>query len=117
MISFDRRTVMKNDVNTQLDEILKRSEKIKRDKAYNIMAVRTALTAVMGIAVMVLAVIFMPDFSEDASVYDTSRYGSLIITAPYLGYVIIGILAFILGVLVTVFAVKLRKLDEYRKEL
>ena len=108
---------MKNDVGAQLDEILKRSEKIKRNKEYNLMAAKTVMTAAMGLLVIVLAVVFMPDFTEASGVYDTSRYGSLIITAPYLGYVIIGLLAFVLGVLVTVFAVKLRKLDEYRKEL
>lgn len=108
---------MKNDVNEQFDEIIKRSEKIKRNKAYNVMAAKAGFTAFFGIAVIVLAVVFMPSFTEDADVYNTSKYGSLILSTPFLGYIVIGILAFALGVLVTVFAVKLKKLDEYRKEL
>ena len=37
-------------------------------------------------------------------------YGSLILSTPYLGYVVIGILTFVLGVLVTILCLHLNDL-------
>ena len=108
---------MNKDIDLQLNEIINRADRLKADKAYNSMLLKTVATYVLGIALCVLAVIFMPQFVSGEDFAETSRYGSLIITAPYLGYIVIGILAFILGVLVTILAVKTKQLDEYRKGL
>ncbi len=108
---------MKNDIDEQLNEVIRRSEIIKNKKAYNVQVFKTTLTAVLGLAVIILAAAFMPGFITNSVTDETSDYGSLIITTPYLGYVIIGLLAFIFGVVVTLFAVKLKKLDEKRKDI
>ena len=108
---------MKNDIDEQLNEVIRRSEKIKNKKAYNMQAIKTLSAAVLGLAVIILAAAFMPGVITSSITDETSDYGSLIITTPYLGYVIIGLLAFIFGVVVTLFAVKLKKLDEKRKDI
>jgi fatty acid desaturase len=108
---------MKNDIDEQLNEVIRRSEKIKNKKAYNMQAIKTLSVAVLGLAVIILAAVFMPGVITNSVSDETSDYGSLIIATPYLGYVIIGLLAFIFGVVVTLFAVKLKKLDEKRKDI
>ena len=44
------------------------------------------------------------------------RYGSLLLAAPYIGYVIVGILAFALGICVTLLCIRLKELREKERE-
>lgn len=94
----------------QLNEIIKRSkivrEKSNIQKHLRISAVATCLC----VALMVTLSFYLPEISGVYSEPTMQRYGSLLLAAPYIGYVMVGVLAFALGICVTLFCVYLKKL-------
>ena len=88
-------------VDEQLDIILRRSEILKQKNRADRYIIGYAISIAACLALMVVAYIFIGKLKADSSITEMSGYGSLIISGPNMGYVIIGILAFVLGVLVT----------------
>ena len=88
-------------VDEQLNIILQRSEIIKQKKRQDKAILGYAFSIAACLALIVVSLFFIGKIKADTSITEMSRYGSLIISGPYIGYVIIGILAFVLGVLVT----------------
>ena len=93
----------------QFQEILKRSEIVReRHSSRKSIAVWSVASAVCA-ALLILAANFIPALSADRSEADLTHYGSLILDASYMGYVVIGVLAFLLGVCVTLLCLSIRK--------
>jgi len=91
----------------QLREIRMRSEKLKQ-KQKDRKAVATGCISICAcIAMIVAASLSLPSFKTSAATHSV-KYGSLVISTPHLGYVVIGILAFLLGICVTLLCVRLR---------
>ena len=103
---------MKSDIDTQLNEILKRSVKIKHRKVCTTQIIKNSVIAVACLALIVVTALFMPQFTENKPTGEISHYGSLIVSAPFMGYVVIGILAFILGITITLLCSKVKELKE-----
>jgi len=100
----------------QLREIHTRSEKLKkarRDRRALALGGSLSCTCLVLIVIVSLS---LPSFS-DAAAAQNSRYGSLILSAPYLGYVIIGVLAFLLGICVTLLCVHLARRGREAEDL
>ena len=95
------------DIDDQLRDVRDRSEKLmlrrKRRRAAAAYAA-SACACVVILAALSLSVssISVPDGAG------TSIYGSLILSTPYLGYAVVGALAFILGVCFAFFCVRIR---------
>ena len=88
-------------IDEQLDIILQRSEIIKQKNSQDKAILGYALSIAACLALIVVSLFFIGKIKADTSITEMSRYGSLIISGPYIGYVIIGVLAFALGILVT----------------
>ena len=94
----------------QMQEILARAERIK-DK--RILKNRIAADAAAGgICLLLTAVVgaMIPRLKEAAADRVGGAYGSLILGTPYLGYILIGILGFALGVCLTLLGIHIRRL-------
>jgi len=96
----------------QMNEIMRRSESLKAKKSMNdyIIGFSIAIAACLALIVLVGASIAI--ISPETADNSVSQYGSLVISAPYMGYVVIGLLAFILGVLVTLLCRRIREFKQ-----
>ncbi len=89
----------------QLGEILRRSARIrKRREAAGRLALNAASTCVC-LALLLLSALCFPRLSREAERLGAARYGSLILDVPHLGYVMVGLFAFLLGVCVVLLCV------------
>ena len=109
---------MKN-IDEQLDEIVRRSGIVREKKE----CMRKITYNVLGVAFCLLLVIvtsiYVPEAHRTFTESGMSDYGSLIITSPYMGYVIIGFLAFLLGIFATLLCkriMELRALERIEKK-
>ncbi len=82
-------------------DIMARGETVGKRRAAKKMQVIYGLCACACIALLVLTGAFLPKINEAASGNVEQHYGSLILRTPYMGYVVIGILAFACGVFAT----------------
>ena len=93
----------------QMHEILARAERIKHNR---ILKKRIAAdAAACGICLLLMAAVGLtaPGLKEAADSVGTA-YGSLILGTPYLGYILIGILGFALGVCLTLLGIHICRL-------
>ena len=102
--------------NDQLQEILKRSDQIVAKKE-NMHAVRAyGISALACVLLMVATVVNMPKvLNEISSAGSESQlhYGSLLLRTEYLGYVVVGFLAFLLGIFITMMVIRLRNANNH----
>ncbi len=93
----------------QLEEILRRADTLRRKKASRRAATLSAASVFVCLALIVAAAALLgglPAAVGEDSVQ--TAYGSLILSSASLGYVVIGVLAFVLGVSVTLLCRALR---------
>ena len=99
--------------NDQLQEILKRSDQMKVRKE-NMSAVRAySISAFVCVMLMVITVANMPKVLTEISKGGNEsqlHYGSLLLRTEYLGYVLIGFLAFLMGIFVTMAVLRVRSM-------
>ncbi len=100
--------------NDQFSEILKRSDTLKiRKKNMNMITLcSVGMAAVVALVVVLFGVIgFEPvNVIEEENTF--TQYGSISLTSPYVGYIVIAVCAFILGALATVLVSYLKKLKK-----
>lgn len=89
----------------QMSEIMRRAEVVKekrviRNKMYA-SAIATSICAVLLTAVA----FYLPHLTTESKDQVMQRYGSLLLGASYIGYVIVGILAFALGICATLLCI------------
>ena len=82
-------------------DIMARGETVSKRRNTRKLQVIYGLCACACIALLVLTAAFLPKINEAASGSVEQHYGSLILRTPYMGYVVIGILAFACGVIAT----------------
>lgn len=92
----------------QLSEILRRSDKIREKTALRNHMIMEAATSLVCLAFVILSVAKMPD-AIAASDSSSTNYGSLILSSQNMGYVVVGVLAFILGVCITMLCIHWKK--------
>ncbi len=100
----------------QLREIMKRADHIKEKKSLQKAAASYALAACACIALLVVTSLYLPEVSAVGGTDAPVRYGSLLLNASYMGYVVIGVLAFSLGVCMTLLCLRLRKLRKKERD-
>ena len=94
----------------QLKEILHRADSLQELRPARKKVAVDAAASATCLALLVGVLIFLPRFVSTGSVNTMSRYGSLLIDAPYLGLVVVCLLAFALGVCVTLLCVHIGEL-------
>ena len=92
---------------------IKRERQKKKQRAADMICIAACLLLVVGIGS------FLPGLAEDLpcdAIYHTSGAASLVGSHASLGYILMGILAFLLGVCVTVLLYRLRRRNERKQE-
>ena len=88
-------------IEQQLQEIKNRTRHIRRkNRLQQFMALESAALAVC--VVLIAAVVSVLPSLSAAGEEAAHRYGSLILAVPRMGYIVIGVLAFIAGILAAV---------------
>ena len=93
----------------QLAEVLMRSEIIKKKSNQKRHSAIYGLCIAFCTVLICLTTYYIPFLTDSVGHSHGIFYGSLIISAENIGYIVIGILAFILGVLVTMFCFHIRE--------
>ena len=85
----------------QLPDVLKRINRIKKQKTLRSHCIVDGISAAICLVLFITANIFLPKVTQTLSSDPTASYGSMILKSSIMGYVVIGGLAFLLGVFVT----------------
>ena len=92
---------------------IKRKRRMKKQRAADMICMTACLLLVVGIGS------FLPGLTAELSfgeIHHTSGAASLVGDSAALGYILMGILAFLLGVCVTVLLYRLRRRNERKQE-
>ena len=100
----------------QLAEIMTRSEIIKKERMQKKRLSMSAFASCACIVLLIMVALNLPDFTVASLTHAAQQYGSLLLAAPYMGYVMVGILAFALGICVTLLCVYWKKLKQKERE-
>lgn len=98
-------------IEEQLNEIVKRKEAYNNRRSAIGFITGYAIAIAVCVAALIAVAISIPKLTAVDSTAETSHYGSLILSAPYMGYVIVGIIAFALGILVALLCKQIRELN------
>ena len=94
----------------QLEEILRRTSALKREKAARRAVTLSAVSVCVCLFLILGAAALIPRLpAVSAGETGGAAYGSLILSSPLLGYAVIAVLAFALGVCVTLLCRALRR--------
>lgn len=96
----------------QVNEILSRREVVRERRVNKRILAANAIASCVCVVLIIAASFCLPKLAVTQSESSASQYGSLLLAAPYVGYVIIGILAFALGICVTLFCFSWKKFRE-----
>ena len=89
----------------------RRANELEREKRNRISFEAGAVSVVLCFAAVIALALYMPTLTDTGVVAheEGSLYASILIRSGALGYVVIGIISFLLGVSVTVFCFRLKK--------
>ena len=104
------------DTNELMRDIMDRKKSVSKRRSAKKLQVVYAACALACLALLILTAAFLPQINESASASLEQHYGSLILRTPYMGYVVIGFLAFACGVFVTLLACNRWLANRERKE-
>lgn len=94
----------------RLDELHRRMDKRTRDKKSRDFMLRSAAVCIAGLAITVVCAFLIAKAPyRNPGAAESGIPGSIIATQSVLGYIVIGILAFCLGAMVTILCFRLRK--------
>lgn len=100
----------------QLREIMRRAERVKEKRIIKKYILTDAAASCVCLALLIAVGVFFPPLSPAQAGKIETQYGSLLLAAPYIGYVIVGLLAFALGVCVTLLCVHWKKWKEQERK-
>ncbi len=98
-----------------LGEILKRSETVSRRRKMRTYKNVASMSAVLFAGLAALITVFPPQVSVSYS--SETLYGAFLLSREAGGYVLAGVVAFVLGVTFTVFIYKYRKLKKTEEKM
>ena len=97
------------DIDEQMEEVLHRADMIKQEKADRSVRLYKVLAVCAGLAIVITAALLMPVLSGTVSPDDKTVYGSIMLGSPYLAYILIAVLAFVLGMSVAILCMHIEK--------
>lgn len=98
--------------------IMKRADVVREDRRAKKQFYVYAVSSAVCLGVLILAAALLPRITDAAATEGSvQRYGSLILSTRYMGYVVIGLIAFGFGILVTLLCSSWRKLNRRNNAL
>ena len=96
----------------QLLEIMKRAETVKEKRIIRNRIYASLTASCICVALLVVTAVFIPRLEPMAQKNEMQQYGSLLLAAPYTGYIVVALIAFALGICVTLLGVHWKKLRQ-----
>ena len=100
----------------RLREIMRRAEPVMEKRRIRRRIFVDALTSCACLALLIAVSLSLPGLPTAGADGAAREYGSLLLTGPYLGLVLVVLLAFALGVCVTLLCLRLKKLKEKERK-
>lgn len=100
----------------QLHEIMQRAENITETRNIRSRMLTAGMSALACVIMLVIVSMNIPRITVLSAENEQTQYGSLLLAAPYLGYIIVGIIAFALGICVTLLCMNWKKLRETERK-
>lgn len=104
-------------VEEQMKEILRRKEIYQAMKALRQRIVTEASVCGVCAVLMIAVVCFLPRVNQATGQATIGQYGSMILYMPTVGYIVVAILAFVLGCAVTLLCQHWKRKKEMEREL
>lgn len=100
------------------NELHRRAARIRYERKRRIAYISAVAGAAVSLAIVIALAAVMPGIAESIGAAPvTGMSASILADGGALGYVVIGLIAFLLGISLTIFCVKLKKWKEDDKEL
>lgn len=96
----------------QLREIMKRAEFVKEKRVIAKHLRASAAASFACIALLITVSVYLPKLKTVLEEQTVQQYGSLLLAAPYMGYAVIAVLAFVLGICITLFCIHWKELKQ-----
>ena len=96
----------------QLQEIMKRAEIVKEKRNIRSRLYASLTASCVCVALLVVTAICLPRLEPLAQKNEMQQYGSLLLAAPYTGYIVVAVIAFALGVCVTLLCIHWKRLRQ-----
>lgn len=98
--------------NEQLREIMQRAEIVSEKRNIRKHIAASALSSCVCLFLLVIVSVYLPHVTPTLQDHNMQQYGSLLLAAPYMGYVVVGVIAFALGICVTLLCIHLKALKQ-----
>jgi len=100
----------------QLQEILRRAEIVKEKRIIRGHLHASAIASIACLALLIAVCFCLPQLTFMPGNTEMQHYGSLLLAAPYTGYVVVGVIAFALGVCITLLCIHWKALKQKEQE-
>ena len=100
----------------QLQEGMRRAETVKEKRSIRKRLRASALASCVCVILLIAVSIYLPRLTAISQDTAAGQYGSLLLAAPYTGYVVVGVIAFALGVCVTLLCIHWKALKQKEQE-
>ena len=100
----------------QLQEIMRRAETVKEKRSIRKRLRASALASCVCVILLIAVSIYLPRLTAISQDTAAGQYGSLLLGAHYTGYIVVGVLAFALGVCITLLCLHWKALRQKEQE-
>lgn len=100
----------------QLRIILQRSDRIAEKRKLRSKMLTDVFSLCACACLIIITATFLPGMSPSSAGNSGDHYGSLILSTSHMGYVVIGVIAFIAGIFVTLLTQHYRRLQSIERE-
>ncbi len=107
---------MMRNTDEQLQEIMRRAEIVKEKRIIRKRIYASALASCVCVALLIAVCFCLPQLTVMPENAGMQHYGSLLLAAPYTGYVVVGVIAFALGVCITLLCIHWKALRQKERE-
>ena len=107
---------MMRNTDEQLQEIMRRAEIVKEKRIIRKRIYASALASCVCLALLIAVCFCLPQLTVMPENAGIQHYGSLLLAASYTTYVVVGVLAFALGVCVTLLCIHWKALKQKEQE-
>ncbi|MBQ8949956.1 MAG: hypothetical protein IJ065_02185 [Eubacterium sp.] len=104
------------DIKDQMNEIHRRKEIYKDIKSLKRKIFIEGIVGVILMFMILVVIGYIPMLSQISEQTPIRQYGSLILKLPYVGYVIVAFIAFVLGIILTLLSQQWKKKKEKERE-
>lgn len=100
-------------IDEQLNEILKRSDGVIENRRIRKNMLVEGVMSCICMVLLVITILYIPSAGNTSAPVTDGRYGSLILDTAGMDYVVVGVLAILMGILVTLL---IQNILKYKKK-